>query len=74
MGLIKANPSVQEEAPSGLGDVEEAVFESPRQTGQYFDLEKSLVSISLEFGQLLLPISAFPAVERTLRMGARSES
>lgn len=55
MSLIKANPSVQEEAPSGLGNVEEVVFESDLQTGQCFDLEKSLVSISLEFGQLLLP-------------------
>lgn len=55
MSLIEANPSVQEEAPSGLGNVEEVVFESDLQTGQCFDLEKSLVSISLEFGQLLLP-------------------
>ena len=55
MSLIKANPSVQEEAPSGLGTVEEVVFERDLQTGQRFDLEKSLASISLEFGQLLLP-------------------
>lgn len=38
MSLISANPSVQEEAPSGLGNVEEVVFESDLQTGQYFDL------------------------------------
>lgn len=47
----------QEEAPSGLGDVEEAVFESPSQAGRYFDLEKSLNTSSLEFGQLLLLLS-----------------
>ena len=74
MSLINTNPSVQEEAPSGLGNVEEVVFESDLQTGQYFDLEKSLVSISLEFGQLLLPTSALIAVERTLGMGEWSES
>lgn len=49
--------------PQDWGMWRKTLFEVQVKLGSIFDLEKSLVSISLEFGQLLLPISAFPAVE-----------